>query len=233
MTTLGELLGLKAEELQWGVGSPHFKERARRRRRAEFPDSTFVGPYEEEGLYGGIWGEQWLWAHRDLIRGVVLDMSTPRHYHDFVYRLPAVEKVLISDLCDDEVEKFGHKSKVDVVGDFCAGELPVPIGSFDTVLCMSILEHCEDPMAMVKNVGRLLRPGGVSFFWVPFAYTDGHLGPDYWRFCYEGLLLMARKAGLELLEIGHFGELGDYFVLEIGESTPRVPIIDWMICAKG
>lgn len=232
MTTLGELLDLEERELAMAVGSPHFKERARRRRREEFPDSTFVGPYEAEGLYGGMWGEQWLWAYRDLIHGVVLDMSTPRYYHEYIYQLPAVEKVLISDLSDANVEKFGHMSPVNIRGDFCAPELPVPDGSFDTVLCLSILEHCEDPIAMVRNIGRLLRPGGVAFFLVPFAYTDGHLGPDYWRFTQEVLRLMARKANLEVIEIGHFGALGKYFIFEIGESVPRVPITNWMICQR-
>lgn len=208
------------------------------RRRAEFPGSTFVGAYEREGLLCGIWAEQWLWAHRDLIRGVVLDMSTPRHYHEFVYQLPAVEEVLISDLCDEEVEKFGHRSKVDIVGDFCAVELPVPEESFDTVLCVSILEHCEDPTAMVRNVGRLLRSGGVAFFMAPFAYIDGHLGPDYWRFGRDAYLLMARKADLEVLETGQFCDMGEYFIFEIGESAAAteqhrgVPVVTWAICRK-
>lgn len=231
--TLWELLDLEEKELTMDVEGNYFKERARRRRRAEFPGSTFVGPYEEEGIIAGVCGEQWLWAHRGLIRGVVLDMSTPRHYHEFVYQLPAVEEVFISDLCDEEVEKFGHRSKVDIVGDFCASELPAPTESFDTVLCMSILEHCEDPAAMVRNVGHLLRPGGVAFFRAPFAYTEGHQGPDYWRFCQEGFRLMARRAGLEVLETGQFGEMGGYFVLEIGEAVKRVPLATWMICRKG
>jgi SAM-dependent methyltransferase len=214
------------------------KEQARLRRRAEFPGSTFVGPYESEGILTGVWEEQWLWAHRDLIQGDVLDMSTPRHYHEFVYRLPAVEGVLISDLCGEEIEKFGHRSKVDIVGDFCAAELPAPEESFDTVLCLSILEHCEDPTAMVENIGRLLRPGGTAFFMAPFAYIDGHLGPDYWRFARDGYLLMARKANLEVLETGQFCDVGEYFVSEIGESAAAtahhrgVPVVNWMICRR-
>lgn len=203
------------------------------RRRAEFPGSTFVGPYEKEGLYSGIWEEQWLWAHHDLIRGVVLDMSTPRHYHEYVYQLPSVEKVLISDLCDEEVTKFGHVSSVDIVGDFCLAKLPVPDESFDTVLCIAILEHCEDPVAMVKNIGRLLRPGGVAFFMAPFAYIDGHLSPDYWRFGRDAYLLMARKAALEVLETGWFCDMGKYFISEIGEDITGVPVVNWAICRRG
>jgi SAM-dependent methyltransferase len=200
-----------------------------------------VGPHEESGEYNGIWVEQWLWAHRNLIRGIVLDMSTPRYLHEWIYELPTVEKVLISDLCAKEVEKMGHKSKADIIGDFCAVQLPVPEESFDTVLCISILEHCEDPFAMVRNISRLLRPGGVAFFQAPFAYIDGHmgnLGPDYWRFGRDGYLLMARKASLEVLETGQFCDIGRYFILEYGWSAAAtswhrgVPTANWMICQR-
>lgn len=219
----------------------YFSRRALRRIRRLFPESNFIGPYERDRHYNGAFDDQWLWAHRDLIRGVVLDMSTPRYYHEFIYRLPSVKKVMISDLCNHEVKKFGHKSKVDIIGDFCASDLPTPEEFFDTVLCISILEHCEDPVAMVRNIGRVLRPGGVAFFETPFAYIDGHTGemvPDYWRFCRDGYLLMARKVGMEVLEIGQFGDLGKYFVFEYGWSAAAtswhrgVPMVNWMICRR-
>ena len=219
----------------------YFKRRGLRHIHQEFPKSTFVGPYEKSGVYGGIREEQWLWAHRSLIHGVVLDMSTPRYLHEWIYELPSVEKVLISDLCAEEVEKLGHKSKVDIIGDFGAAELPVSEESFDTILCLSILEHCEAPITMLRNMAFLLRPGGIAFFLCPFAYIDGHMGnsgPDYWRFCRDGYLLMARKAGLEVLETGQFGDLGKYFIFELGASAAAtswhrgVPIANWMICRR-
>ncbi len=219
----------------------YFKRRACRRIRSEFTSSDFVGPYEKSGIYNGIWEEQWLWAHRDLIRGVVLDMSTPRYLHEYVYHLAGVEKVLISDLSAKEISKDCPPSKVDIVGDFCAVPPPVPPQSFDTVLCLSVLEHCEDPTSMVKNIRTVLRRGGTAFIMSPFAYIDGHmgdLGPDYWRFCRDGYLSMAQRAGLEVLETGQFGDLGKYFLFEIGWSAAAtswhrgVPIVNWMICRK-
>lgn len=209
--------------------------------RSEFPESTFVGSYEKIGVYAGMRQEQWLWAHRELIRGTVLDMSTPRFLNEWIYQLPTVEKVMISDLDSTEVEKLGYRSPVDIRGDFAASEPPVALESMDTVLCLSILEHCDDPFMMVTNLGRILRPGGIVFFSCPFAYIDGHMGgkgPDYWRFCRDGFLLMARKAGLEVLETGRFGDLGRYFVLEIGKSIAAnsrhrgVPRGNWMICRR-
>jgi Methyltransferase domain len=218
-----------------------FGRRARRRIRKQFPDSTFVGPYERHGYWNGIYTEQWLWKHRHLIRGVVLDMSTPRYVDEWIYQLPAVEKVLISDLDKAEITNLGHTSKVDITGDFCAETLPVPENSFDTVLCISILEHAEDPLALVRNIRRLLRPGGVAFFCCPFAYIDGHMGtygPDYWRFGRDAYLLMARKVGFETMDVGEMCDMGKYFLLEYGWSAAAtswhrgVPTMNWMICRR-
>ena len=127
-------------------------------RRREFPGSDFVGPYEAAGIAIGVYQEQWLWQRRQLIGGTVLDMSSVRHWNRFVHELPTVERVLISDLDQPVLEKMGHSSPVDVLGDFCADPPPLPPQSLDTVLCLSVLEHCADP----------------------FAYVDGHLQPDTW-----------------------------------------------------
>ena len=185
--------------------------------------------------------EQWLYTNRNFIRGLVLDMSTPEYFHKWIYKLSTVEKVLVSDLQGPIVEKAGHYTQADIIGDFCALDLPVPENSYDTVLCLNILEHCEDPMSMVKNMYRILRRGGVVFFLTPYAYIDGHMGntgPDYWRFGRDAYLLMAKKAGLEVIATGSHGDMGKYFKYEIGEDVSAkgyhrgVPLATWMICRK-
>ena len=144
-------------------------------RHREFPGSDFIWPYEAAGIAIGVYQEQWLWQHRQLIRGNVLDMSSVRHWNAFVHELPAVERVLIGDFDQAMVEKLGHSSPVDVIGDFCATPPPLPSASLDTVLCLSVLEHCADPFAMTRNLESCLRPGGHLLTMTPFAYVDGHL----------------------------------------------------------
>jgi len=48
------------------------------------------------------------------------------------------------------------------VGDACA--LPYADASFDVVCAMDLLEHVEDPEALVAEAGRVLAPGGLFFF---------------------------------------------------------------------
>lgn len=161
-------------------------------------DTNFVGNYEKCGSLIGTYEEQWLWKNRGYISGKVLDMSTPRYFHEFVYDI--ADKVSISNLSDTNVEKMGHSSAADIVHDFC---LPYD-GRFNTILCMSILEHCINPFSMIKNLSKSIEPGGYLFVWTPFAYTDGHMEEDYWRFCKRGYYLLLEEAGMTVVSYDRF-----------------------------
>lgn len=65
--------------------------------------------------------------------------------------------------------------------------LPVPDRSFDVVLCTQVLEHASDPAAAVRELARVVSPGGRVL-----ASTHGtavyHPAPnDYWRWTHTGL----------------------------------------------
>jgi 2-polyprenyl-6-hydroxyphenyl methylase / 3-demethylubiquinone-9 3-methyltransferase len=49
-----------------------------------------------------------------------------------------------------------------LLGDALA--LPFPAASFDVVCAMDFLEHVEDPAAVVAEISRVLKPGGLFFF---------------------------------------------------------------------
>ncbi len=58
------------------------------------------------------------------------------------------------------------------------GDVPEPDGSFDWVLSNSVLEHIDDLEPVLKEVARVLRPGGVFIFTVPAPGFHGCLrGP--------------------------------------------------------
>src|SRR5207249_5992906 len=46
-------------------------------------------------------------------------------------------------------------------------ELPFPGGSFDIVLCTEVIEHTPDPRAALREVTRLVRPGGTLVVTTP------------------------------------------------------------------
>ncbi len=82
---------------------------------------------------------------------------------------------------------------VDVVG--LADDLPFPDASFDAVLCSQVLEHVEEPAAVIREISRVLRPGGVLFL-----STHGSVGyhpnpDDFWRWTHSGLSRLLRTRG--------------------------------------
>jgi SAM-dependent methyltransferase len=54
--------------------------------------------------------------------------------------------------------------------------LPFASGTFDAVLAQDILEHVREPMAVLDEIHRVLRPGGVALVTVinRFAWRDPH-----------------------------------------------------------
>ena len=66
-------------------------------------------------------------------------------------------------------------------------QLPVPDGSFEIVLCNQVLEHCLDPPQAIRELRRVVAPGGCVL-----ASTHGvevyHPSPeDLWRWTHTGL----------------------------------------------
>ena len=58
---------------------------------------------------------------------------------------------------------------------------------FGTIFCLSILEHCEQPFKMAKNMISLLKDNGQIVVSAPFSWKIHSYPNDYWRFTPEGI----------------------------------------------
>jgi len=61
---------------------------------------------------------------------------------------------------------------------------------FNTIFCLSVLEHCKNPFLMCENIMGLLAPNGVVYVSVPFAWKFHEYPSDYWRFTPEGIKVL-------------------------------------------
>lgn len=81
----------------------------------------------------------------------------------------------------------------DIVGD--VQSLPFADASVDAVICIAVLEHVEEPQKAMKEIYRVLKPGGYCYVYVPFLYyfhpMSGYY-KDFYRFTSEGLEYMMR-----------------------------------------
>jgi SAM-dependent methyltransferase len=80
---------------------------------------------------------------------------------------------------------------VDIVLDMTASSQVITSAlqnkTFDTVFCISVLEHIPDVFSACKNISSLLNPGGALFISVPFVFRYHGYPGDYWRFTPEAV----------------------------------------------
>jgi SAM-dependent methyltransferase len=92
-----------------------------------------------------------------------------------------------------------------------ATSLPLPAQSVDAVVSANLLEHVPDDAAALREMHRLLRPGGLAVLVVPhgpalFDYYDAHLGHER-RYARGELADKAVSAGFEVLRETAIGAL--------------------------
>jgi SAM-dependent methyltransferase len=81
-----------------------------------------------------------------------------------------------------------------------AHDIPVESETADTVLCTEVLEHVPDPSATIRELFRVLKPGGRLILTVP-QYWPIHEEPyDYFRYTSFGLKRLLEEAGFEIVE---------------------------------
>ena len=76
--------------------------------------------------------------------------------------------------CDYRAQDFGQEpdtvgkyTPLDFESDILA--IPAPDASFDAILCTEVIEHVPDPVGAVKEIARLLRPGGTLIMSAPLG----------------------------------------------------------------
>ncbi len=134
--------------------------------------------------------EWWLWVHGQR----VLEDTRPKVDIGAEYPHRFFSNLLQAN--DHRYETEYSPGQPDLLAD--AQQLPFADGSLSTVLCMETLEHVPDPVGALREIHRVLCPGGILLASTPFFWPD-HGGPnfqDYWRFTSAGWGQLLRASGL-------------------------------------
>ena len=110
-------------------------------------------------------------------------------------------------------------------------ELPFRDKAFATVFSSQVLEHVPEPWRMVAEMARVLEPGGHLILTAPHIWGLHEVPQDYFRFTCYGLEHLARRAGLQPIEVrpmaGYWVTAGVRFCyyLRYFERGPLKPVV--------
>jgi SAM-dependent methyltransferase len=73
-----------------------------------------------------------------------------------------------------------HKNAPDIT--WKDGRIPLDDLSVDCAIVTEVFEHCPEPEEVMKEVLRVLKPGGLMFFTIPFLWPLHEVPYDYYRY---------------------------------------------------
>ncbi len=118
---------------------------------------------------------------------------------------------------------------------------PLPDASFDLVLCTQVLEHVDDLALAVREMDRVLKPGGVLVVSAPFSYNEHGTPDDYRRFSRFGLRQLF-ETGYEIESVRGEGGIGtillNWLDMSLGRSrsTRALKVLllpGWLVACGG
>ena len=113
----------------------------------------------------------------------ILHFAPEKAFHKIFSSLPDVNYIP----CDFSPERYDFPTgakvkKVDITA------IPFQDNYFDVIICSHVLEHIHDDRRAMKELQRVMKPGGWGIFQVPIDYNRKETYEDFSITCPEGRL---------------------------------------------
>jgi SAM-dependent methyltransferase len=120
---------------------------------------------------------------------------------------------------------------VDVRAD--AQKMPFPANVFQRVECDAVLEHVCDPAAVMREIERVLAPGGYAHLVTPFCHPFHEYPRDFRRFTLDGLKQLAGDRFEIVAEGWRTGPTATMLVFFLEYVKMWFPWRAWRVLAHG
>jgi SAM-dependent methyltransferase len=147
-----------------------------------------------------------------IIGGQVLDIGCGvMPYKDYLLESNRISKYIGIDI---EPTNYHHHLKPDYYWD--GKKIPLETNSVDWVIATEFLEHYFNTQAILKEIQRVLKPGGKLFFTVPCIWTLHESPNDEYRFTPYSLNKHFSLAGFKESDIKALGGFNLSLAILIG-----------------
>jgi SAM-dependent methyltransferase len=136
------------------------------------------------------------WAMKSFA-GTLLDIgSGTMPYRSFILENSNVTRYIGLDLPKG---KYAAQVHPDLAWDGLS--IPLDEAAVECVMATEVLEHCPDPGAVLKEIQRVLKPGGPFFFTVPFIWPLHDMPQDEFRYTPFSLQRLLKDARFDDINI--------------------------------
>lgn len=119
--------------------------------------------------------------------------------------LGAYRRYSSSVLLADWANSLHDNPLLDEVVDLSQPLAMLESNSFNTVILSDVLEHIAEPANLLREISRILRPGGHMIMNVPFLYWIHEAPHDYYRYTSHALERLATQADFDVVELVQLG----------------------------
>lgn len=102
-------------------------------------------------------------------------------------------------------------------------KIPLDDNSVDCAMATELFEHCPEPEAVMKEICRVLCPGGILFFTVPFLWPLHDVPHDQYRYTPFALERHLKNSGFQDIRILPLGGWDKCLAQLIGLYVRRRP----------
>lgn len=161
--------------------------------------------------------------HLHLFHGTLLDVGCGQMpYKNHILKMsPNIKRYIGLDFSHG---KYADIKQPDITWD--GKTIPLDSASVDCCLATEVLEHCHQPMTVLKEIRRVLKPDGVFFFTSPFIWPLHDTPHDHYRYTPFSLKLLLNEAGFEDVQINAMGGWDASLAQMIGLWLKRAPMTD-------
>ena len=154
--------------------------------------------------WGSLWINPFFLIRRDLYRalsgmaqrirgGAMLDFGCGAKPYRHLFE--------VDEYIGLDMENPGHSHRTEEVDVYYDGRnIPFPEHRFDAVLASEVMEHVFEPQLILAELHRVMKPGALALFTVPFAWNEHEMPHDYARYSQGGFEALLRSSGFEIVQ---------------------------------